>query len=50
MQKETVNKIKRLDNQQEELVASLKLDYKAMLAYIGKLVPPAKGKAVVAGR
>ena len=50
MQKETLNKIAVLDNRQQELVESLKLDYKAMLDYIDKLVSPAKEKAIVAGR
>lgn len=50
MQKETLNKIERLDDQQQRLIDSLKLDYKAMLAYIDKLVSPAKEKAIVAGR
>ena len=50
MKKETQNKIERLDSQQQQLVNSLKLDYKTMLAYIDSLVAPVKEKAVVAGR
>ena len=50
MQKETSNKIVELDHQQQELVDSLKLDYRVMLEYINKLVGPAKEKALIAGR
>jgi len=51
MQKTTVSeRIEKLDNEQRELVDSLKLDYKVMLAYINRLVEPAKQKAIVTGR
>jgi hypothetical protein len=51
MQKTTVSeRIEKLDNEQRELVDSLKLDYKVMLAYINQLVEPAKQKAIVTGR